>query len=107
MRKILDSFCYDNNITISGLTKELNSFYINELSKKYNNVVVVTNSLYDCNKYYQFLETLNDKTLIFPMDEFVSSVALVTSPELKSKRLETLKKITYNDSNLIVTNLMG
>jgi transcription-repair coupling factor (superfamily II helicase) len=40
------------------------------------------------------------------MDDFLSSVALAASPDLKVKRLETLKLIS-NDKNIVVTNLMG
>lgn len=98
----------DNNIEISGLTFELNVFYV---LKKFNicnkNIIVVTNSLYEANSFYSNLKTYTDSVLLFPMDDFLTSVALAVSPDLKIKRLECLEELNKNTKNIIVTNLMG
>ena len=100
-------FKYENGKTIVGLTKELNVFFVLETFKKSNkNVIVLTSTLYEANKLYSALKNYEDNTLLFPMDDFLTSVALAISPELKINRLETLEAIK-NKKNIIVTNLMG
>jgi len=100
-------FKYENGKTIVGLTKELNVFFVLETFKKSNkNVIVLTSTLYEANKLYSSLKNYEDNTLLFPMDDFLTSVALAISPELKINRLETLEAIK-NKKNIIVTNLMG
>lgn len=102
-----DYFKYDYNTEVSGLTFQLNVFYIYKLFLHYKkNIIVLTSSLYEANKLFNALSVINNSTLIFPMDDFLSSVIVAKSPELKYKRLETLDKIT-NNNNIIVTNLMG
>ena len=100
-------FKYDNNLEISGLTFELNIFYMLYLFKNCNkNILVVTSSLYEANKVYNSLSTYTDNNLLFPMDDFLSSMIVAASPELKYTRLETLDKLK-SGKHIIVTNLMG
>ena len=101
-------FKYENGLTVSGLTKELNIFYVLELFKKENrNIVILTNTLYEANMYYDSLKTYLDDVYLFPMDDFLTSVAVAISPDLKIKRLETLEKINNLNKAIVVTNLMG
>ena len=95
-----------NNHTITNLNNELKCMYIyNYFKDTKENIVVVTNSLYEANYLYQSLFNYTDDVLLFPMDDFLSSVALAISPELKVTRLETLNGL--NKNKIIVTNLMG
>ncbi len=104
---LFSKFSYENELTVEGLTSELSCFYVLECFKKnHSSVIWVTSNLYDANKIHRSLETYTDKALLFPMDDFFTSVALAVSPELKLKRLETLDKIT-EEPHIIVTNLMG
>ena len=108
MKFLNDYFKYENGLTIGGLTKELNIFYVLELFKNSNkNIVLLTNTLYEANMYYDGISTYYDKVGLFPMDDFLTSVAVAISPDLKVKRLETLESIRNNKKSLIVTNLMG
>ena len=101
-------FEFKNNYEIVGLTSELNSFCITEIFQKNNkNIIVVTNSLYEANMIYDSIKLLEDNTYLFPMDDFLTSVAIAISPDLKNKRLETLENIRNNTKSIIVTNLMG
>jgi len=107
MKWIKEKFSNDLNIRVMGLTKELNVLYLlNLFENNNNNLLVVTNSLYECNQLYSLLSTYKEDVLLFPMDDFLSSVALAKSPDLKIKRLETLQKLK-NGNNIIITNLMG
>ncbi|MCI8394464.1 MAG: transcription-repair coupling factor [Bacilli bacterium] len=100
-------FSFDKNCIIQGLTSELNIFYIYEAYQHFQkNILVVTSSLYETNQIYNSLETYTDHVLLFPMDDFLTSVAVAVSPELQMKRLETLEKIKH-EHWIIITNLTG
>ena len=101
-------FKYENGLTVTGLTKELNILYVlNKFSKQNKNILIVTNSLYEANSYYDQLKTYTDDVCLFPMDDFLTSVAVAISPDLKNKRLETLNIINSGKKSIVVTNLMG
>ncbi len=103
-----DMFKYENHARVCGLTSELQAQYYYHYFKQSNdNVLIVTNSLYDSNKIYQKLKTYTDNVCLFPMDDFLSSVALAISPDLKVNRLETLEYLKNHDKTIVVTNLMG
>lgn len=107
MQWLDDKFPISTNIQITGLTQELNALYLVHLfNESSDNLLVVTNSLYECNQLFSFLSTYIDNVLLFPMDDFLSTVALAVSPDLKVKRLETLQKLPEARS-IVVTNLMG
>ncbi len=107
--KFLDNyFKYEIGVEISGLTEQLNIFYLLKLYEKYDrNIIVLTSSLYEANKIYNLLSNYLENSLIFPMDDFLSSMIVASSPELKYKRLETLDKLKSKNKYIIVTNLMG
>lgn len=108
MKFLDDIFKYENNSEVIGLTEELNAFYVlNKFNKENKNILVLASSLYQANMFYDKLSTYCDNVLLFPMDDFITSIALAMSPELKLKRLETLKIISNSDKNIVVTNLMG
>ena len=93
---------------ISGLTEELKVQYIKYLFETNNqNQIVLTSNLYQATRYYDFLKTYLDNVFLFPMDEFLTYVALAASPDLKIKRLETLNEINSDKPKIIVTNLTG
>ena len=101
-------FKFENGLTVTGLTKELNIFYVMELFKKEKgNIVILTSTLYEANMYYDSLKTYLEDVYLFPMDDFLTSVAVAISPDLKIKRLETLEKVKTLKKAIIVTNLMG
>ena len=98
-------FKYEIGTEISGLTEQLNVFYLLKLYEKYDgNLIVLTSSLYEANKIYNMLSNMNENTLLFPMDDFLSSMIIAASPELKYKRLETLDKLKTNKKMIITTN---
>ncbi len=101
-------FEFKNGLTVSGLTNELNIFYVLELLKKENkNIIVLTNTLYEANMYYDHFTSYRNDVFLFPMDDFLTSVAVAVSPDLKNKRLETLEAIRSNKKCIVVTNLTG
>ena len=101
-------FKYENHARVCGLTNELLAiYYYNYFKNNDRNVLIITNSLYDSNKIYQRLKTYTNDVCLFPMDDFLSSVALAISPDLKINRLETLEYLKNHKKTIVVTNLMG
>ncbi len=108
MKTLEDIFNNIDSTNISGLTDELKVLYINYLYEKDKKCqIILTSNLYQATKYYDLLRTYNDKVLLFPMDEFLTSVAVAISPDLKVKRLETLNIINNDKDYIVVTNLTG
>ena len=101
-------FKYENETEISGLTEELCNIYINNLYHlKNKNIIVVTNSLYEANRFYNNLAIYEQNLFLFPMDDFLSSMIVAESPDLKYKRLETIDKLKNKEQGIILTNLLG
>jgi len=100
-----DIFEYENNLTVSGLNSSLINEYILNFSGD-RNVLVVTDTLFNANNIYKYLHRQKDSVYFFPMDEFVTSLAVSVSPDLKVIRIDTLNNID-DKKNIIVTNLSG
>ena len=108
MKNIYELFKTDDIENIVGLTEELKILYIyNYFQEKNRNLVILTSSLFEATKYFEKLKTYTEQVYFFPMDEFLTSVAIAISPEFKNQRLETLKKISSDTPSIVVTNLMG
>ena len=97
-----------DNISIGGLTNGLASFCFNNIyEKSKRSVLIVTNSLFEANMLYQSLSKLNDKTYLFPMDDFLTTEAEASSPDLLAIRLNTLNSLCEEKKAIVITNLMG
>ena len=101
-------FPVDNTKNIYGMTREAKAIYLwNYFLKNKGSILIVTDTLYECNKLYQTLIKYTTDVVFFPMDDFLTSEALAISPELKSTRLETLNSLIDDDKKIVITNLMG
>ena len=91
-----------------GLNNELKSIYIYQKFKKENNsIILVTSNLHEAGLIYNSLTHYTDKVWFFPMDDFITSVAIAISPEFKITRLETMNSIIKEEKAIVITNLMG
>lgn len=108
MKNILKIFNKNDNENIYGLTDELKVLYIlkKHIENK-QNILILTSSLYEANKFYNKMKTYTDSAFFFPMDDFLASEAIAISPEFKAERLQILNKIKDNKHCIVVTNLMG
>jgi len=98
----------EKNMGICNVTDEFFCLILNKINSNDNkNILVVVNSLYEANRMYSSLISYNENTLLFPMDDFLTSEALAISPDLRIKRLETLKSTFSDKKNIVITNLMG
>ena len=101
-------FKYSNNLIVEGLTDELEILYIyNYYKGNDDNVLIVTSTLFEANKIFQSLKTYTEDAFLFPMDDFLTSVALAVSPDLQMKRRETLENVRNQKKSIVVTHLMG
>jgi len=108
MKWITHHFKTQDVININGLTDELSALYINHYFKKEKqSLIVLTSSMFEATKYYEKLKTYESNVYLFPMDDFLTSVAIAVSPEFKVKRLETIQAIKAGEPCIIVTSLMG
>jgi len=105
----LDKFkIYDltKNISLEGMTDDFFCLYISNLSIKTNrSVLIVTPTLFEANKIVNSLSNYDNSVLLFPMDDFLTSASIATSPELKITRLETLNKILCGERHIVVSHL--
>ena len=107
MKFLKDIFNY-NEVNQVGLTDELRALYTyNRFISNNESILLVCNSIYEANLFYQSISNYTDDCLLFPMDDFLTSEALAISPELKSTRLETLNNLLSKNKKIVITNLMG
>lgn len=107
--KIFEKINSSNKIAINGLNKDLNSLYIyNKFRSQESDLYVVTSSLYEASLLYNKLALLTDDLLIFVNDDFLTTIALTSSPELNIDRMSTLKEILSSKSKkIIIVDLFG
>ena len=97
-----------NEKHISGLNRELKSLFLLGLMENFDkSILLVTSTLYEANIAYKSIIKHYKNTYLFPMDDFLTSVAIATSPELKTTRLETLNELLSDNKSIVITNLMG
>lgn len=95
-----------SNIGLLGMTDEFFCAYVNKLFYDTNSgILILTPSLYEANKLYASIVKYNNKVLLFPMDDFLTSESIAISPELKSTRLDTLDSLINNPKQIVVAHL--
>lgn len=97
-------------VDVLGLNKKVQAAYVwNLFSVSKKNILVVTNTLYEANILYKSIAITNqDDVLLFPMDDFLVSEMVSSSPDLMAKRIETLNELVFSNSKkIVITNLMG
>ena len=106
MEEIFNFLNYESGKSISGLTNELSVFCVlNKYKNTSGNVLVVTNTLYEANNLYKSILNYTNNVALFPMDDFITSVAIAVSPEFKAARLDVLNS-NYKH-HIVIANLMG
>src|SRR5690606_22658972 len=93
----------------SGDFKRVTHSYLQTLialrfNQQNKNIFIVLPNLYEAQKYYDNLSNLLDPSyvLFFPMDQTLTSLMALGSPEFKNERLYTLRKLLKADSKYIV-----
>lgn len=97
-------------VDVLGLNKKVQAAYVwNLFSVSEKNILVITNTLYEANSLYKSIAlSSQDDVLLFPMDDFLVSEMVSSSPDLMAKRIETLNELAFSSSKkIVITNLMG
>lgn len=98
----------NNNIGLKGLTDESFCLYINKIFQEQDkSILILTPTIYEANKLLNSLSSYTNDVLFFPMDDFLTSMAVATSPDLQVTRLETINELLKNKKKILVTHLMG
>ena len=87
----------------TGLSHLVNEIFLNDK----RDIVIVTPTLFEANKLLNILSSYTDKAFLFPMDDFLTSMAVAVSPDLKITRLETINNLLIGDKHIVITHLMG
>ena len=83
-----------DNIIIKGLNDTSFCHYVNEVFENNDrNIVIVTPTLFEANRLLNIISSYTDKALLFPMDDFLTSMAIAISPDLEITRLETMNSL--------------
>ena len=91
-----------------GLNDELFSIYINKLfNESDKNMLIVTSTLYEASILNNYLQNYNNSSLLYPVDDFLTTESIAVSPDLKINRLETLNSTLTSDKKIVVTHLDG
>src|SRR5690554_4223888 len=93
----------------SGDFKRITNSYLQTLlslrfKQTNKNIFIVLPNLYEAQKYYDNLSNLLGETavLFYPMDQTLTSIMALGSPEFKNERLFTLRKLLQAESNYII-----
>lgn len=99
----------NEKMVVYGFNTQLNSIYIyNKFINMKSDLYVVCNSLYQASIIEKELCLYTNDVLLFVNDDFLTSVALTTSPELNIERMLTLKELSTKKNNkIIVIDLLG
>ena len=91
-----------------GLTDESFCVYVSQLFKENDrSIVILTSTLLEATNLLNSLTSYTDDVLFFPMDDFLTSMAVSSSPELLVTRLETLNEIIKGKKKIIITHIMS
>jgi len=109
--KLIEQIYKDSQLLTakSGDFKRVTHSYLQTLialrfNQQNKNIFIVLPNLYEAQKYYDNLSNLLDPSyvLFFPMDQTLTSLMALGSPEFKNERLYTLRKLLKADSKYIV-----
>lgn len=95
---------YENK-TILTKSDEIFALFAVQLIKKYPSIVIITSSIFETTRLYNSLSAFYDKVGAIYTDDFVSSEALSSSPELEIAKLETISDIIKGKINILVCNI--
>ncbi|WP_162151215.1 transcription-repair coupling factor [Haploplasma modicum] len=77
--------------------------------QKDETIFVVLPNLYEAQKYYDSLNLIMDEEdiLFYPIDQTLTQVMSLGSPEFQSERLFTIRRLLRNKKSIVVTTLDG
>ena len=98
----------EKNICLTGMTDEFFCWYIKSyFEKNQRDIIIISSTLYEANNLYKRLINYVPDTLLFPMDDFITSESIAISPDLKINRLESINELLTVKNHILITHLNG
>ena len=100
----------NDKVDVIGLNNKVQAEYVwNLFGVLKKDILIVTNTIYEANLLYKSLSYSHHNVYLYPMDDFLVSESLASSPDLKAIRIDTLNSLTnnYDDKKILITNLTG
>ncbi len=101
---------HDKTVYLKQTNDTYNAYMITKsFSEHKRTIFVVLANLYEAQKYYDTLLQLNnsDDVLFYPADQTLTAMMALGSPEFKSERMYTLKRLMTGESFIVVTTMQG
>lgn len=71
-------------------------------------IFVILPNLYEAQKYYDYLNQFNeDNVLFYPVDQILTTIMALGSPEFQSERIYTIQKLLTKKKYIVITTLDG
>ncbi len=82
---------------------------VNDFLTRKHTIFVVVANLYEAQKYYDVIGQLMnpDDVLFYPVDQTLTAIMALGSPEFRSERIYTLKQLLTKDPFVVVTTAQG
>ena len=98
----------EENVGLSGMTDESFCLWlVKKLKTSNKGILVLTSNITEASNLLNILSNITKDVLFFPMDDFLTSVAISSSPDLMVTRLETLNELILESKKIVITHLMG
>ncbi|MED1865511.1 transcription-repair coupling factor [Fictibacillus nanhaiensis] len=95
---------------VTGLSGSARTMLISSLHENTGKPqLVVTHNLFQAQKLYEDLTSLlsEDEVYLYPVNDLISSEMAISSPELKSQRIEALNQLSRSFKGVIITPVAG
>ncbi|MDM5314406.1 transcription-repair coupling factor [Fictibacillus sp. b24] len=95
---------------VAGLSGSARTMLISSLHENTGKPqLVVTHNLFQAQKLYEDLTSLlsEDEVYLYPVNDLISSEMAISSPELKSQRIEALNYLSQSSKGVIITPVAG
>jgi len=98
----------NDKIELTDTNDALNLLIIAYIKEHFNkNILIVHHNLYHAQKLYDHCAEMDNDTLFFPQDEFITTDMLAMSESLKLERLDTIQALKNDKNHLVITHPTG
>src|SRR5699024_5056127 len=92
-----------NEQLVAGLAGSARSMLVSTVKESVNKpVLLITHHLSQAQHLYDDLLELTDDVYLYPVNELIASEIAVSSPELRSQRIEALNKWLKKETGILV-----
>jgi len=98
-----------NEQLVAGLSNSARTVFMASIYQKMNRpLLIITYNLLQAQKLYEdFVHLVSDEVFIYPANELTIADLGVSSPELRSQRIETLNFLNSNKKGVVIAPIAG